>query len=244
MALTYSSFVSEIATLTTVSSTILVSGDTNFGGIMAGIIDYAEGRIYRDLDIISASVVNTATTCSSGVRSIFLSTASGTPLQIDALNLLTSAGTTSSNATRVPLVPVARSVLDMIYPSALSSNCAQPQYFARLSDTELILGPTPDQAYGTEVQIVIRPNALSSGNSSTWITQNVPELMVAAGMIFAAGYMRNYGAQADDPKMSASWEAQYTNLLRTAQQDASRQKFEGPAWTQQGPSPQATPPRV
>jgi len=59
MALTYSSLVSEIATLTVISSTVLVSGDNNFSGIMDGIIDYAEGRLYRDLDLLSASVTDT-----------------------------------------------------------------------------------------------------------------------------------------------------------------------------------------
>lgn len=244
MALTYSSFVSEIATLTVISSTTLVSGDSNFGGIMDGIIDYAEGRLYRDLDLVSATVTDTSVACSSGVRSINLSTSQGTMLAITSVNLLTSAGTTSSNATRVPLVPASQAVVDAIYPSALSSQCGQPEFFARITDTQLILGPTPDQPYGTEVIATIRPVPLSSGNSSTWLTQNVPELMVAAGMIFAAGYMRNFGSQADDPKMAQSWEAQYSALMRTASIDSMRQKFEAEAWTSQSPTPIATPPRA
>ena len=244
MALTYSSFVSEIATLTVISSTVLVSGDNNFSGIMGGIIDYAEGRLYRDLDLLSASVTDTSVSCSSGVRSISLSTAQGEILAVDTLNLLTSAGATSSFATRVPLIPASQAVVDAIYPSATSSNCGQPQYFARISNTLFILGPTPDQAYGTEVIGTIRPNPLSASNSSTWLTQNLPELMIAAGMIFAAGYMRDFGSQADDPKLAQSWEGQYGNLMKSASVDSMRQKFVSEAWTSQSPSPLATPPRV
>lgn len=244
MPLTYDSFVSEIATLTVISSTVLVSGDTNFGGIMNGIINYAEGRLYRDLDLVSVSVLDTSVTCTSGVRSIFLSTSQGQMLAINGLNLLTSAGTTSSYATRVPLVPASQAVLDAIYPSAASSNCGQPEFFYRLGDNQLVLGPTPDQPYGTEVVATVRPNALSSGNSSTWLTQNVPELMIAAGMIFASGYMRNFGSQADDPKMAQSWEMQYNTLMKTAAIDSMRMKFEAEAWTSQSPAPIATPPRV
>lgn len=244
MALNYTTFISEIATITTVSSTVLVSGDSNFGGIMDGLIDYMEGRIYRDLDLISASILDTSVTCTSGVRSVTLSTVQGNPLQINALNLFSSAGTTSSNATRVPLIPAARSVIDMVYPSAVSSNCGTPQYFARLGDTSIILGPPPDAPYRIEMDATIRPAPMTSANSSTWITQNVPELAIAAGMVFAAGYMRNFGAQADDPKMSQSWESTYDTLLKTAKQDADRQKFEAFAWTEQGPAPQATPPRA
>lgn len=244
MALTYNSFVSEIATLTVISSTVLVSGDTNFSGIINGIIDYAEGRIYRDLDLVSVSVLDTSVSCSSGVRSIFLSTTQGQMLAINGLNLLTSAGATSSYATRVPLMPASQAVVDAIYPSATSSNCGQPQFFYRLGDNQLILGPTPDQAYGTEVVASVRPNALSSGNSSTWLTQNVPELMIAAGMIFAAGYMRDFGSQGDDPKMAQSWEAQYNTLMKSAAIDSMRMKFEAEAWTSQSPAPIATPPRA
>jgi hypothetical protein len=240
----YSVLVSEIATITAISSTVLVNGDSNFGGIMDVLIDYAEGRLYRDLDLVSASIFNSTVVCSSGVRTVFLSTTAGLPLQIDALNLLTSAGTTSSNATRVPLVPATRAIVDMVYPSALSSNCGQPQYFARLSDTELILGPTPDQAYGLEMQATIRPAPLSASNSSTWLTQNVPELMTAACMISAAGYMRDFGAQSDNPQMAQSWEGQYKALIATAQVDSMRQKFESAAWTAQSPTPLATPPRA
>ncbi len=244
MAINYSTLISECATLTVISSTILVTGDSNFGGIMDAAINYAEGRLYRDLDLVSASIVDASVVCTSGVRTVSLSTTAGNPLQIDALNLLSSAGTTSSNSTRIPLVPAARSVIDMVYPSALSSNCGQPQFFARLSDTQVIMGPTPDQAYGIEMQATIRPDPLSASNSSTWLTQNVPELMVAATMVFLAGYMRNYGAQADDPQMAQSWEGQYKALMATAQVDSMRQKFESAAWTAQSPTPLATPPRA
>lgn len=244
MSITYSSYVSEIATLTVISSTILVTGDNNFQGIMPAIIDYAEGRLYRDLDLPITSVTDTSVICTSGVRSISLSTTQGAILVIDTLNLLTSAGATSSFATRVPLVPASQGVIDAIYPSAASSNCGQPQFFVRLSDVQVVLGPAPDQAYGTEVIGSVRPNALSASNSSTWLTQNVPELMVAAGMIFASGHMRNYGAQADDPKMAQSWESQYGSLMKEMKVDALRMKFFSDAWTSQQPSPIATPPRV
>lgn len=243
MPMNYTTLVSEVAAFTVISSNTLVNGDANFSGPMPAIIDYAEGRIYRDLDLPNNSITDTSVLCSSGVRTILLSTAQGELLVIESLNLLTSAGTTSSNAIRVPLVPTSKAVVDTIYPSALSSYCGQPQYFARISDVQLILGPTPDQAYGTEVIATIRPAALSSGNSSTWLTQNVPELMLAACMISAAGYMRDFGSQADDPRMAQSWEQQYQALAKSAKDDSMRMKFMADGWTQQEQSPIAQPPR-
>ncbi len=188
MALTYATLISEVATITAISSTVLVTGDNNFGGIMEAAIDFAEGRLYRDLDLVSASIVDASVVCTSGVRTVSLSTTAGNPLQIDALNLLSSAGTTSSNATRIPLVPTTRAVLDMVYPSALSSNCGQPQFFSRLSDTQVIMGPTPDQAY--EVEMVYRSNipALAS-NSTNWLLTLAPDVYLYGALMEAAPYI-------------------------------------------------------
>jgi len=244
MGITYSSLVSECATITAISSTTLVTGDTNFGGIMDAAINYAEGRIYRDLDLPAARVTDTSVICTSGIRTISLSTTQGTLLSIETLNLFSSAGTTAANGTRIPLTPTSKAVIDIIYPTQLSSQCGLPEYFARVTDTQIMLGPSPDQAYGTEVIATVRPNPLSASNSSTWLTQNVPELMVAASMVFLAGYMRNYGAQADDPRMSQSWETQYQQLLGTQKIDTLRMKFMSDAWTQQQPNQAATPPRA
>lgn len=244
MSITYSSYVSEIANLTVISSNTLVNGDTNFPtGIISGAIDYAEGRLYRELDLPVVSVVDTSTsmTCSSGVRTISLSTASGEPLVIEALNLFSSAGATSSNATRYPLNPASRAVIDAIYPTALSSQCGQPEFFARIGNTQVILGPTPDQAYGIELQATVRPSPLSASNSSTWLTQNVPELMIAASMVFMSGYMRDFGAQSDNPQMAQSWETQYQALMRSMSVDAERMKFQSAGWTSEQPSPLASP---
>lgn len=243
MALNYNTLISEVATITAITSAILVTGDNNFGGIMGAAIDYAEGRIYRDLDLPSVRVTSTAVTCSSGVRTINLSTAPGEVLAIETFNLFVPIASGSSVATRIPLIPASQAVVNTIYPSATSSNCGQPEFFARITNQQLTLGPAPDQAYGTEIVGTIRPSPLSASNSSTWVTQNLPEVMVAATMVFLSGYMRDFGAQASDPQMSQSWEGQYQQLLGSAKTDTMRQKFQSDAWTSQQPSPLATPPR-
>lgn len=244
MGLTYNSYVSEIATITAITSSVLVNGDANFSGIMGGIIDYAEGRLWRDLDLPIMSVTDISVVCTSGVRTINLSTTQGTLLVVQTLNIFSSAGTTSSNTTRVPIVPVTIAVVDALYPSALSSNCGMPEYYARVSDIELILGPPPDQAYGTEVIATTRPAPLSASNSTTWLSANIPELMVAAGMIFAAGHMRDFGAQSDNPQMAQSWENQYATLMKEMKVDALRMNNLSEAWTHAQPTPIAQPPRV
>ncbi len=238
--LTYASYVSQLTNLMSVAS----STDPNFSTFLPGAIDYAEGRIYRDLDLLATRITDTSATCSSGVREFTLPTTQGTFQVIERVNILTSAGAPSSIATRNPTFDVSADVLDVVYPSAVSSYTGVPLWVARISDTTLLFGPTPDSNYGVEVYGTIRPTPLSSGNSSTWLTQWVPELFMAATMVFAAGFMRNFGAQADDPRMSQSWETQYTTLLQSANVDELRKKYQSVAWSPQQPSPIATPPRV
>lgn len=245
MSITYSSWLSNAASVTAISSTTLESGDANFPqGIAPAAIDYAEGRMYRELDLPAVRVTDTSVIMSSGIRTIALSTTQGTLLVLDSVNMLTSAGTTSSNGTRVPLTPATKAVIDAIYPSPLSSNTGPPEFYARVTDTQLMLGPTPDQAYHTEVIATIRPSPLSAGNSSTWLTQNLPEAFEAATFVFLFGYMRDFGGQSDNPQTAQSWENQYQTLMRSAGVDTSRMKGQSAAWSAQQPSPNATPPRV
>jgi hypothetical protein len=204
----------------------------------------SEGRLYRELDLLSVRVTDTSVSCSSGVRTIALSTTQGTFLVLERLNMLTSAGAPSSVATRNPIMMVTADYVDAVYPSAASSNTGLPIVAARISDTTLILGPTPDRPYGTEQYGTQRPTPLSSGNSSTWLTQNVPELFMAATMVFAAGFMRDFGAGSDNPQMAMSWEQTYKTLFASANVDQLRAKYQSQAWSNQTPNPIATPPRV
>ena len=239
MSITYSSYVAQISNIMVISSS-----DPNFQTFLPGAIDYAEGRLYRELDLLATSIVDTSVVCSSGVQSITLSTAQGTFLVVERVNLYSSAGTTSSNTTRVPLYFTTPEYIEAVYPSPLSSNCGLPIVVARPNDTILSFGPTPDQAYGVEVWGTYRPTPLSSGNSSTWLTQNVPELMIAGTMVFAAGYMRDFGAQSDNPQMALSWESQYQALFKSANVDELRKKYQSAGWSNAQPSPIATPPRA
>jgi hypothetical protein len=239
MSITYASYVSQLANIMVVSS-----ADANFATFLPGAIDYAEGRVYRDLNLVAQYVTDASGTCSSGTRTLALSTASGTYLVVEQVSILTSAGAPSSAATRNQLYAVSPDYINATYPSAASSNTGQPAFWARLNDTTIMFGPAPDQPYGVEVYGTQRPTPLSSANSSTWLTQNVPELFMAATMVFATGYMRDFGAQSDNPQMAQSWEQTYRALLETANRDELRKKFYGPAWTAAVPSPLATPPRA
>src|SRR5262249_50920091 len=134
--------------------------------------------------------------------------------------------------------------IDAVYPSAASSNTGLPQFAARLSDRSLLLGPAPDQPYGLEVYGTQRPTPLSSANTTTWISQNLPELFIGASMVFSAGFQRDFGAQSETPQMGGSWESQYQTLLKNVNVAEHRKKYQAEGWSNTQPSPVATPARV
>lgn len=238
MSLTYDTYISQIANLTEISS-----NDANFTTMVPGMIDYAEGRLYREGDFLATYITNSNATTTTNQRTLTYPTSLGTFLVIDQICILSSAGTTSSNAQRIPLQVASRQFVDIMYPSNLNST-GTPSYFAPVTATSCILGPVPDNTYGVEITGTIRPTALSSSNTTTFLTNTLPDLFIAASMVFASGYMRNFGSQADNPQMAVSWEDQYNKLFASALTEEVRKKYQSQGWQNQNPSPTATPSRV
>lgn len=234
MSLDYTTYVSQLSNLMVIGST-----DANFITFLPGCIDYAEQRIYRDLDLLYTQATDATKQVSSGVQEFTLSTAVGTFITVDQFNIVTPAATLSSAGTRIPLTPVSPEFINSAFPTATSSLTGVPEYYAMRSNTLVLLGPVPDGAYYAECIGIQRPASLSSANSSTILTQYIPDVFMAASMVFAAGYMRDFGSQADNPGMSQSWENQYNLLLKSASVEQLRAKHESEGWTSQQPSPLA-----
>jgi len=236
MALTYGSYVSQIANLLVISS-----ADTNFQTMLPGMIDYAEQRIYRELDLLYAQVTDASATVSSGNRNFALPITSsgaysGIFVIVDNINIITPSTALSSNGTRNQLMPVAREVVDLAYPSG-QANTGVPQFWAMASNTDVIFGPAPDAAYTAEVIGDQRPNPLSVSNSSTILTQYVPDLFIAASMVFGSGYQRDFSAQGDNPQMGSAWESQYTKLFQSAVVEQFRAKYNSENYGSTPPNP-------
>lgn len=233
--LTYATYKTALATLSVVPET-----DPNWLAILPDTIDYAELRIYRDLDLLSTVSTNTSYATAQNTSKVTL--AQGTFVTLQNVNVITPAGTGSPDAgTRVPLLPVSKEYIQYAWPSA--SNSGTPQYFAMIDEKSFSLGPWPNATYTLEIIGTIRPATLSSTNTTTFISQYLPDLFLMASMIFISGYQRNFGRQSDDPAMSQSYESQYQALLKGAMVEEYRKKYAASAWTSMSPSPVATPTR-
>ncbi len=235
MSLTYSSYVTDLANLLVVSPS-----DTNYLTVLPNIIDDAEQRIYRELDFLNTVMVTSSTSLAANTRDVTLPSTI-TCVVVESINVLSTAAVPS----RTPLTPASKEWLNVVYPTATSSSStAIPQYFAMVTDQTLIVGPPAGVAHDLEITVTTRPTALSSSNTTTYLTNKVPDLFIAASMVFANAYLKNFSAMGDDPKAAVSWEGHYQTLKQSAMEEEFRKKFGSQGWTSKQTNPVATPPRV
>lgn len=254
--LTYNLYVTQIATLAilqqTLSTTngVVVSSDTNFQAIIPQMLNYAELRIQRDLDFL-ATQNSQAFPITGSVNQITIPTQSFVTLQTVTV--------TDPNNGVTTLTPVTKSFLQNVY--ATNSGAGTPQYFA-VYGGDLATGGQASQyvqigpwtgstgtytfnVTGTTRQPTLYNYAVtgSADTTYTFISQNLPDLMLMASMIYLSAYQRNFGRQADDPQMAQSYESQYNLLLKGATIEEARKKFQAGGWTSYSPAVVATPSR-
>lgn len=206
----------------------------DFAAIIARMIAYAEARIYRRLVFLGQRAANASLTTTASQRFVDITSlvtlATGALMVIEGVSLITP--NTQPNpelGTRNPYDVSSLDTMDQTWPQASLVSAPgtvatlEEQAWALKDHKTLILKPTPDLAYTMEVTGIFQPAPLSSGNTPTYITTYYEELMVAACMVWAAGHQRDFGLQADDPKIAMSWEKIFTDLLTLAvEEEAAR----------------------
>ena len=237
MSINYTQYVNTLANRMPVPTS-----DSGFAIELPNIINAAELRCYRDLQLQNTSQRDSSATFTTGTRDFNIPSSLGTFVVTQQLNVITPSGTTvPDNGTRVPLIPCSQEMLNAMWPSASGSTV--PQYFAMVNDNLAIVGPWPDKAYTVEVAGTVRPAALSTTNVTTLLSWYFPDQFLAASMVIASGYMKNFGAGVDDPKMAMTWESIYQATLKGASIEEAMKQFQGPAWSSSEPTP-LTPPRT
>jgi hypothetical protein len=233
--LTYSQYVTEIATMAVVETT-----DPNFVEILPQMITYAENRIYRDLDLLS-TVTSINYTATPNNRALTFPITDFITLQ--EVNVITPAGIVDPNTgTRVALLPVTKEWMSYNYPS-ISGN-GVPAYFAMFDQNTILMGPWPNQNFTIEIVGTFRPNSLSAANTSTFVSLYLPDLLIMASMIYVSAFQRNFiSSAANDPQMPVNYETQYQTLLKSAMVEEARKKFQAGGWTSMSPAVVATPTR-
>lgn len=211
------------------------TSEPGFNAIWPRAVEYAELRLYRDLDFLAARVSDTSGRLASNQRTFSLPS---------YFIVLEQVQVTDGNGNRQPpLLPVSKDYLEAMWPSDTPATTPSlPTMFAMLDDQTIFVGPPPDSGYKVSVYGVQRATPLSPSNRTTFLTTYLPDLFLAASMVFFTGHQRDWGQQSDDPKMALSWEQTYAALLKGAGVEEARKKFQSVGWSSRFPPSIATPP--
>jgi hypothetical protein len=238
--LTWAQFTTSLANFL-----VVPFNDANYVAALPQIIDDAEQQSYRDLDLLNTVYRDSSVALVAGNRNFTeaVSTTNGPFLVTQQLNVITPAGTTNPDiGTRNALLPATKEMLDVLFPSNVGAGV--PQYFAPINQNSFIVAPWPDAAYTVEVVGTQRPAPLSATNTTTLLSVYFPDVFFNAALEVGYGYLKDYGAAADDPQSGISWAAKYKASLASAKLEEMRKKFQSEAWTANSPAPLATPPRT
>ena len=184
-------------------------------------INYAEQRIYRELNLLTTRIRNSSSTCTANSRSFTIPNATGSiPFTTVTEISIIVAGN------RNVLMSAAKKLVDTVAPTdTATSASAVPSMYYLLNQQTAIFGPSPGSAYTVEVTGTYRPAPLSASNTTTFLTNYLPDLFVAASMVYSGNNMRDFGIEGGNAALAQSWEQQYEALFASANSEETRKRY-------------------
>lgn len=233
MALDFSSYITTMAGILSINPETVLYPDN--AELVEAMINYAELRIYRELDFLRTVEEQTTPDLTPGTRSV---TVPGNIIIVNSATLITPASTAPNAGSRNPMQRTSMEFINFFWPDATTTGI--PTHYAMLDDETVILAPTPADAYRACFLGIVRPAPLSAGNTTTYLTDFVPDLFVAASSVWGfGGINRNFGAASDDPASAQSWEQTYQNLRAGVDIENLRSKALAPGFQPFSPAPMA-----
>ena len=180
--MTYAELLQKVRDYTEVDSAVLT--DT----IVQGMIRDAELRIFREVD---ADYTREYATANLNINSPYL----------DLPSAATTTATRTSIIVRSMLVfdstqtPTTKEYLDkrdtsFIFEYNSTGATGVPKYYANWKETTLIMAPTPDVQYQVQLSYIYTPDHLSATNTTTYLSDNVPDLLFYATMMQAYEFLK------------------------------------------------------
>lgn len=255
-ALSFNLYVQQIGilavALTQESGGVFSFVDAPLQGTLPSMLNYAELRCARDLDLLSSQSSNVYTlTVGQNVFSLPVNDF----VTVQTLEILQMSGSTVVNA--IPLIPTSKELIQNCYSGVFSSGC--PKYYALYgsnfgdndnTETNILLGPPSNFAYPLRVTGTVREASLYQNAAAgiadtayTYLSQWYPDLLVMASMIYVSGFQRNFSASSDSKDMPVNYEQQYRTLLAGAIAEENRKKGMGSGWSAYSTPVTATPTR-
>ena len=180
--MTYAELLQRVRDYTEVDSAVLT--DT----IVQGMIRDAELRIFREVD---ADYTREYATANLNINSPYL----------DLPSAATTTATRTSIIVRSMLVfdstqtPTTKEYLDkrdtsFIFEYNSTGATGVPKYYANWKETTIIMAPAPDAQYQVQLSYIYSPEALSATNTTTYLSDNVSDLLFYATMVQAYEFLK------------------------------------------------------
>ena len=169
MTVTYAELTTQILNYTEVSTSVLSSTITD------DFIEHTENRIFRDVDL---DVFKSHQTANLVTSNAFLSLPGGTTPTPTSLGTVRTFQIypASGTPTRELLEQRDISFMNEYWPDRTSTGT--PKYWAWWDHNTIYVAPTPDSAYNVELGITRLPTRLSSSNTTSWLGNNAPSLLL------------------------------------------------------------------
>lgn len=242
--LSYNAYVTQIGVMAVVLASdvggVVQGADAAFNAIIPQMLNYAELRIQRDLDLLPSQTSNNYTlTAGSPILPIPIDDF----FTVQTIEILQASGSMVVNG--APLLPVSREFIQNCYAGIASAGT--PLYFAMVGDNygdgansfnNVLLGPTPNFGFTARVSGTIRMPSLYkyasvglADTAYTYISEFYPDLLIMASMIYISAFQRNFSATSDSTEMGLSYEKQYQALRLGAISEENRKKMMGSSWS-------------
>jgi len=89
-----------------------------------------------------------------------------------------------------------------------SSATGVPKYYSVWDQNTFYVAPTPDTNYAAELGYIYKPAPISSTNTTTWISENIPEALLYGCLVQAYSYTKG------PPDMMAYFEQAYQQAIQ------------------------------
>ena len=157
----------------------LEDDDAEFTASIDDVINLGEMRLWRDLDLSLFSADATTPTVNATetvVKPVNSEVVAWQSLYYD------------NGTTRVWLE--LRSY-DFVRDHQSIGATAPPKYYCEQTETAWLLSPIPDAIYTVNARGTLRPTRLSSGNTTTWLSQHQDDILFKACLAEAEGFLKS-----------------------------------------------------
>lgn len=174
---------------------------------LPSLINLAERRISRELKVLGFIVAATFTM----QPNLAVYAKPDRWRKIVSINV---GGGTTSPITRNPVFPRAYEYIRQYWPDDTQTNTTvygvpgPPKFYAEYNYQNIIVAPTPDAAYPAEIVYYEEPALLDETNTTNWITQYAPNLLLYSTLLECTPFLKN------DERIG-TWQTMYDRAAAT-----------------------------